>query len=91
MDMDSLVHGFRCHFNDRESIPTVWIPGKDIPCLIDGPGGERIIGIEVLWSDTNRIAGLSVGFTAFQISLQELNEPDFDKPTARKFYHCEHF
>ena len=64
MDSDSLVHGFRFCFNDRESIPTGWIPGKAISCLIDGPGGEKINGIEVLWSNFNKIAGLKVRRTA---------------------------
>ena len=67
IDTDSLIHGFRCLFNDREATPTEWIPGKAVPCLIDGPGGERINGIEVIWSDTNKIAGLNVSCTAHQL------------------------
>ena len=64
MDPDSSIHGFRFCFNDRESIPAGWIPGKVIPCLIDGPGGEKINGMEVLWSNFNKIAGLKVRRTA---------------------------
>ena len=67
MDTDSLIHGFRCLFNDREAEPTEWIPGKAVPCLIDGPGGERINGMEVIWSDTHKIAGLNVRCTALQL------------------------
>lgn len=64
MDSESLIYGFKCHFNDRESTPNWWIPGKAVPCLIDGPGGERINGMEVIWSDTNEIAGLNICRTA---------------------------
>lgn len=64
MDTDSLIHGFKCFFNDRDATPTNWIPGKDVPCLIDGPGGERINGLEAIWSDTIKIAGLKVRCTA---------------------------
>ena len=60
MDSDSSVHGFRFCFNDREAVPAGWIPGKAVSCLIDGPGGEKINGMEVLWSNTNKIAGLKV-------------------------------
>ena len=60
MDSDSFVHGFRFCFDDRESVPTGWIPGTAISCLIDGPGGEKINGMEVLWSNSNKIAGLKV-------------------------------
>ena len=67
MDFDSSVHGFRFCFNDRESIPAGWIPGKAISCLIDGPGGEKINGLEVLWSNLNKIAGLKVCRTAPEI------------------------
>lgn len=67
LDSDSSVHGFRFCFNDRESIPAGWIPGKAISCLIDGPGGEKINGLEVLWSTFNKIAGLKVCRTAPEI------------------------
>ena len=64
MDTDSQIHGFKCLFNHGEATPTEWIPGKAVPCLIDGPGGERINGMEVEWSDINNIAGLNVRLTA---------------------------
>lgn len=68
MDTESLIHGFKCLFNHGEVTPTDWIPGKTVPCLIDGPGGERINGMEVIWSDTNNTAGLNVRCTAVQIA-----------------------
>ena len=68
MDSDSLVHGFRFCFNDRESIPAGWIPGKAISCLIDGSGGEKINGVEVLWSNFNKIAGLKARRIASKLS-----------------------
>ena len=64
MDSDSSVHGFRFYFDDREPVPAGWIPGKAITCIIDGPGGEKINGMEVLWSNLNKIAGLKVRRTA---------------------------
>lgn len=88
MNTDSSIHGFRFCFNDRESIPTGWIPGKAIPCLIDGPGGERINGMEVLWSNFNKIASLKVRRTAFDLLSKNNDDIDFDKPTACRFFHC---
>ena len=64
VDTDSQIHGFKCLFNDREATPKYWMPGKNVPCLIDGPGGERINGLEAIWSDTTKIAGLKVRYTA---------------------------
>ena len=60
LDTDSLVHGFRCHFNNQESTPADWTPGKAIPGIIDGLAGERIDGVHVMWSDANKIANLNV-------------------------------
>ena len=62
LDLDARVRGFRFHFDDREPVPvnTQWISGKIITYLADGPGGERIEGLEVSWSDKNEVAGLDV-------------------------------
>ena len=64
LDCDSRVRGFRFGFADSGPVPvsTQWIPGKSITYIVDGPGGERIQGLEVLWSDKNEIAGLDVEF-----------------------------
>lgn len=64
MDTDSQIHGLKCLFNHGEATHTDWIPGKSVPFLIDGPGGERINGMEVISSDTNNITGLNVRSTA---------------------------
>ena len=63
-DCDSRVRGFRFGFDDSWPVPitTQWIPGKSITYMVDGPGGERIQGLEVFWSDRNEIAGLDVEF-----------------------------
>lgn len=55
------VHGFQFHFDDRNSIPTQFdIQGKDVTFLIDGPGGERISAVDVIWSEQTNTAGLEV-------------------------------
>lgn len=60
IDTESRIHGFRLRFKDRDPTPKDWIPGKAIPYLIDGLGGERIHGMEVLWSDETQISGFNV-------------------------------
>ena len=62
LDCDSRVRGFRFQFADSEPVPiaTQWTPGKSITYMVDGPGGERIQGWEVFWSERNEIAGLDV-------------------------------
>ena len=65
VDTESRIHGFRLRFKDRDPTPKDWIPGKAIPYLIDGPGGERIHGMEVLWSDETQMSGFNVRCIAF--------------------------
>ena len=89
LDWDSRVRGFRFQFDDREPVPvtTQWIPGKSITYMVDGPGGERIQGLEVLWSDRNEIAGLDVEFPF----LHSMEETDIvvalDESKTCNFYH----
>ena len=55
------VQGFQFHFDDREAIPPPFsFRGKEIPFLIDGPCGERLIGFDVVRSKKRGHAGLLV-------------------------------
>lgn len=55
------VQGFQFHFDDREAIPPPFsFRGKEIPFLIDGPDGERLIGSDVVRSKKSGHAGLLV-------------------------------
>lgn len=55
------IDGFQFHYDDREAIPTQpSFEGREVTFLMDGPGGERISGLEVLWSDQSRHVGIIV-------------------------------
>ena len=55
------IHGFQFYFDDREMISSsFWIRGKEIPFLVDGPGGERLVGFDTLRSLKTGYVGLSV-------------------------------
>lgn len=55
------VHGFRFHFDDRDSIPAqADFQGKDATFLIDGPGGEKISAMDIIWSEQTNTAGFEV-------------------------------
>ena len=55
------VHGFQYHFDDRDPVPEQSpVRGKHLPLLIDGPGGERLRGMHVFWSNKAKCAGLMV-------------------------------
>lgn len=55
------VQGFQFHFNDREAIPPPFsFRGKEITFLMDGTGGEKLIGFDVLRSKKSGHAGLLV-------------------------------
>ena len=57
------ITGFQFHFDDRECVPPPFsIPGKEVSALIDGPGGETILSIDILRSDTAKYAGLKVRY-----------------------------
>ena len=71
VDTKSRIHGFRLRFKDRDPTPQGWIPGKAISYLIDGPDGERIHGMEVLWSDETQISGFNVRCIALSDTYDE--------------------
>lgn len=55
------IHGFQFHFDDRDPVPKKCdAQGKDIPFLIDGPGGERVFALDVIWCDQTGVVGAEV-------------------------------
>jgi hypothetical protein len=55
------IHGFRFHFDNRDPVPAQSnAQGKEVTFLIDGPGGERISALDVLWSEQTNTVGAEV-------------------------------
>ena len=80
------IRGFQFHFDDRECIPPPFsIPGKEVSMLIDGPGGETILGIDVSRSDTATYAGLKVRYGYMPtLDLIELGHHDANTLAASR-------
>ena len=55
------IYGFQFHFDDRDPIPAQFdTQGNDVTFLIDGPGGERISSLNILWSKRTETVGAEV-------------------------------
>lgn len=55
------VYGFQFHFDDREPIPAQFDNQfNEVTFLIDGPGGERISVMDVVWSERTKTVGAEV-------------------------------
>lgn len=69
------VHGFQFHFDDRDSIPAqADFQGKEATFLIDGPGGERIFALDILWSEQTDTAGVEVCFDQSYASFVDVRD-----------------
>lgn len=55
------IYGFQFHFDDRDPIPAQFdTRGNDVTFLIDGPGGERISSLDIIWSNRTETVGAEV-------------------------------
>ena len=69
------ITAFRFHYNDRPAEPRqIPFEGLDVPFLIDGPGGERICGLKVLWSDQTQHTGVIVGVCFISLYKKSIRE-----------------
>ena len=55
------ISGFHSNVDDQELVPGYqWLQAKDVPFLIDGANGERLSGMDVLWSHRTNHVGTTV-------------------------------
>ena len=56
----SHIRDLHYHFDDRNPILGAGLEGKCCSVPIGGSSGERLTGIEIIWSGGNRAVGLNV-------------------------------